>query len=134
MKRLIVKLALRATLLAPFAVYGQSATPPSTPPATPPQAGPGVVDPGHPRVNEVNRREERQQDRIAKGVKSGELTPGETARIEKGEARLQKRETKDMSKDNGHLTKQDKTQLNHEENRLSQRIHRDKHNERETGK
>ena len=134
MKRLIVKLALRATLLVPFAVYGQSATPPSTPPATPPQAGPGVVDPGHPRVNEVNRREERQQDRIAKGVKSGELTAGETARIEKGEARLQKRETKDMSKDNGHLTKQDKTQLNREENRLSERIHRDKHNERETGK
>ena len=24
-------------------------------------AGPGVVDPGHPRVNEVNRREENQQ-------------------------------------------------------------------------
>ena len=33
-----------------------------------------------------------------------------------------------MAKDNGHLTKRDKEKLNHEENRLSHRIHHDKHN------
>jgi uncharacterized lipoprotein YajG len=32
-------------------------------------AGPGQVDPSHPRVNEVNGRETNQQDRIANGVK-----------------------------------------------------------------
>ena len=32
-------------------------------------AGPGVVDPGHPRVNEVNRRQANQQKRIANGIK-----------------------------------------------------------------
>jgi hypothetical protein len=37
-------------------------------------AGPGQVDPGHPRVNEVNTRETNQQDRIANGVKNGQLT------------------------------------------------------------
>ena len=37
-------------------------------------AGPGVVDPGHPRVNQVNRREENQQQRIGNGVKSGLTT------------------------------------------------------------
>lgn len=120
MKKMIIKLALRATLLAPLAAYGQS--------ATTPEAGPGIVDPGHPRVNEVNRREEHQQNRIGQGIKSGELTRGETSRLEKGEARLQKREAKDMAKDNGHLTKRDKEKLNHEENRLSHRIHHDKHN------
>ena len=91
-------------------------------------AGAGVVDPGHPRVNEINQREQNQQDRIANGVKSGQLTPGETQRLERGEQRLQNNEKKDMAKDNGHLTKQDQRQLNREANHMSKRIYKDKHN------
>jgi hypothetical protein len=90
-------------------------------------AGPGQVDPGHPRVNQVNSRETRQQDRIANGVKNGQLTPGQTARLEHGEQRLQNNEKKDMAKDNGHLTKQDQRQLNREANHMSKRIAADKH-------
>jgi len=91
-------------------------------------AGPGQVDPGHPRVNQVNRRETRQQARIAQGVKSGELTPGEAKRLERGEQRLQNNEKRDMAKDGGHLTKQDQRQLNREANRMNKRIYNDKHN------
>ena len=91
-------------------------------------AGPGVVDPGHPRVNEINQREQNQQDRIANGVKSGQLTPAETQRLERGEQRLENNEKKDMAKDNGHLTKQDQRKLNREANHMSQRIYKDKHN------
>lgn len=91
-------------------------------------AGPDKVDPGHPRVNEVNARETNQQNRIANGVKSGQLTPGETSRLEKGEQRLQNNEKKDMAKDNGHLTKKDQAKLNREENHMSKRIYKDKHN------
>jgi hypothetical protein len=91
-------------------------------------AGPGKVDPGHPRVNQVNRREQNQQNRIAKGVKSGQLTPGETKRLERGEQRLKNNEKKDMAKDNGHLTKKDQRQLNKEANHMSKRIYKDKHN------
>jgi hypothetical protein len=91
-------------------------------------AGPGKVDPGHPRVNQVNQREKNQQNRIADGVKSGQLTPGETRRLERGEQRLQNNEKKDMAKDNGHLTKQDQRQLNKESNHMSKRIYKDKHN------
>jgi hypothetical protein len=91
-------------------------------------AGPGKVDAAHPRVNQVNRRETRQQNRIANGVKSGQLTPGETKRLERGEQRLQNNEKKDMAKDNGHLTKQDQRQLNKEANHMSKRIYKDKHN------
>ena len=89
-------------------------------------AGAGQVDPGHPRVNQVNRRETRQQTRIANGVKSGKLTPKQTSHLEKGEQRLQHNEKKDMAKDNGHLTKKDQRQLNREANHMSKRIAKDK--------
>ncbi len=92
-----------------------------------PGAGAGQVDPGHPRVNQVNRRETNQQNRIANGVKNGKLTPGQTARLERGEQRLQNNEKRDMAKDNGHLTKQDQRQLNREANHMSNRIYKDKH-------
>ncbi len=91
-------------------------------------AGPDKVDPGHPRVNQVNGRETNQQDRIANGVKSGQLTPGETRRLERGEQRLKTNEKRDMAKDNGHLTRQDQAQLNREANHMSKRIAADKHN------
>jgi uncharacterized lipoprotein YajG len=91
-------------------------------------AGPGVVDPGHPRVNQVNRREERQQQRIAQGVKNGSLSPKETANLEKREASVQKQEQKDLAKHNGHLTKAEQAQLNRRENRISKSIYKDKHN------
>ena len=91
-------------------------------------AGPGVVDPGHPRVNEVNQREENQQQRIANGVKNGSLSPKETANLERREASVQKQETADMAKHNGHLTKAEQRQLNRRENHISKSIYKDKHN------
>jgi len=92
-------------------------------------AGAGQVDPGHPRVNQVNARETNQQNRIANGVKNGQLTPGQTAHLERGEQRLQNNEKKDMAANNGHLTKQDQRQLNHEANHMSKRIYKDKHSD-----
>ncbi|HVO62354.1 MAG TPA: hypothetical protein VMT53_15565 [Terriglobales bacterium] len=92
------------------------------------QAGPGVVDPAHPRVNEVNRREGRQQRRIANGIKNGSLSPKETAHLERREAGVQRQERRDMAKHNGHLTKAEQRQLNRRENRISRSIYRDKHN------
>jgi hypothetical protein len=91
-------------------------------------AGPGVVDPGHPRVNEVNGRAENQQDRIARGINNGSLSPKETANLETREARVQKQEQADMAKNNGHLTKAEQTQLNRRQNRISRSIYKDKHN------
>jgi uncharacterized lipoprotein YajG len=91
-------------------------------------AGPGAVDPGHPRVNQVNSRETRQQNRIANGVKNGSLSPQEASHLEKREARLENTEKKDMAAHNGHLTKAEQTRLNQRENHISGSIHRDKHN------
>ena len=89
-------------------------------------AGPGVVNSGHPRVNQINRREGRQQQRIANGVKNGTLKPRQTARLENREANLQNREQRDVAKNNGHLTKPEYRGLNRQENRISHSIARDK--------
>jgi len=91
-------------------------------------AGPGVVDPGHPRVNEVNRREENQQKRIANGINNGSLNAHETANLERREASVQKQEQADMAKHNGHLTKTEQRQLNRRQDRISHSIYKDKHN------
>jgi|ERR1043166_7448084 hypothetical protein len=75
----------------------------------------------------VDRRQVHQQERIANGVASGALTPGETARLETQEARLQ-HEKHEMRVDNGGtLTPKEKVKLNHQQNRLSKEIYRKKH-------
>jgi hypothetical protein len=92
-----------------------------------PQAGPGQVDQGHPRVNEVNRRETNQQKRIGNGVKNGKLTPKQTAHLEKREQSIQHQEKKDMAAHNGHLTKAEQKHLNQRQNNVSKSIYKDKH-------
>jgi hypothetical protein len=89
-------------------------------------AGPGVVDPGHPRVNEVNNREENQQQRIGNGVKNGTLTSKQTANLENRETSVQNREKADMAKNNGHLTKAEQRGINRQQNRISKSIAKDK--------
>jgi hypothetical protein len=76
----------------------------------------------------INQRKVDQQDRIAQGVKSGELTAGETARLEHQEAGINREERGMKAQDNGHLTQQDRRTLTHQQNVESRRICRDKHN------
>src|SRR5271167_1636558 len=90
-------------------------------------AGPGQVDPGHPRVNQVNGRETNQQNRIANGVKNGSLSPRQTSNLENREANVQNREKKDMAAHNGHLTKAEQNGINRQQNRISKSIYKDKH-------
>ena len=90
-------------------------------------AGPGVYDPGHPRVNQVNRREQRQQNRIANGLRNDKLNANQAANLERRETRLQNQERKDMAAHNGHLTKTEQRHLNQRENRISRSIYKDKH-------
>jgi hypothetical protein len=75
----------------------------------------------------INERKENQQDRIANGVQSGELTAHETQKLEKKESELNQEE-RDMRKlDNGHLTAADKATLNQQQNQLSKDIYKQKH-------
>lgn len=76
----------------------------------------------------VNQRRENQQDRIAQGVKSGQLTAHETASLEGKESRLNHQIRNDRRGDNGHLTAGERARVNREQNTLSHDIYRDKHN------
>ena len=76
----------------------------------------------------ISQRKENQQDRIAQGVESGQLTAGETANLEKKESNLSKEEKLMRSEDNGKLTSADRSALTQQQNQLSNKIYQDKHN------
>ena len=79
---------------------------------------------------EVDRRETRQQERIGQGVESGQLTPGETAHLEKQEQRIDNQVKAERAANGGHLTAAERQQVNREQNRESRRIYAAKHNAR----
>ena len=76
----------------------------------------------------IQQRKKNQQDRIANGVQSGQLTAGETKNLENKEANLNGEERQMRAADNGKLTGADRAKLNRQQNRLSNQIYQDKHN------
>lgn len=83
------------------------------------------------RTPRINARQIRQQRRIARGVRSGQLTPAETRRLERQQARVQA--NKLQAKADGNVTPQERARLTREQNRASRNIYRLKHNNRVRG-
>ncbi|MFZ0978691.1 MAG: hypothetical protein WAN23_04735 [Candidatus Acidiferrales bacterium] len=81
-------------------------------------------------MNRVNGRQFNQQGRIAQGVHSGELTPGETQHLENREANIHNEVHNDREANGGKLTQQERQQVNHQQNKASKAIYRDKHNDK----
>ncbi len=102
-----------AAVFASGAVMAQSSSDPTVP--------------GHPRVNEVNQRLDKQQSRTQAGVADGQINAKQEARDDKHDANIAQRESVDEAKHNGHLTKREQKNLNKSENRNSRRIHRQRH-------
>jgi hypothetical protein len=80
--------------------------------------------------SEVGKRQENQQDRIAQGIKSGQLAPRETAHLEGREAAINKEVTNDRAANGGTLTPAERRPVNRQQNRPSNAIYRKKHNGR----
>ena len=80
--------------------------------------------------SEVGQRQRNQQERIAQGVKSGQLTAGETARLEGREAAIHNEVHNDRAANGGTLTAAERRQVNRQQNRTSGAIYRKKHNAR----
>jgi len=76
----------------------------------------------HPRVDEINKRIDNQEERIARGRKEGKITERQ-AREERNNLRKINQEKQDMLKmDNGHLTTKDQQILNQQLDQNSQKI------------
>lgn len=86
-----------------------------------------LFHPFRPRTAEVNGRMNNEQRRINNGVATGRLNPWQANRLERGQQHLQRQETHDLIKHNGHLTWRDRMHLNRAENMQSQRINQAEH-------
>jgi hypothetical protein len=93
--------------------------------STPSTTTPGSTPAPQPTVGQ---RKENQQDRIAQGVKSGQLTAGETANLETKEAAINGETRADRAANGGKLTEAEKQQISGQQNQLSKQIYNDKHN------
>lgn len=70
------------------------------------------------------QRNINQQNRIQSGVNSGQVTPGEESRLERGQAHVNRAE----ANSHGHMTKARQANIQGKENHQSKRIYNKKHN------
>jgi hypothetical protein len=80
----------------------------------------------------VDKREKNQKHRIVQGVKSGELTARETAKLVKGQKQLKHMERR--AKADGVVTKKERIRLHHKANKESAKIKHNKHDKQKRPK
>lgn len=73
----------------------------------------------------INARQHHQHDRIRQGVRSGELTRRETAKLASEQRDI--RQLERAYKSDGKLTRNERRDLQHELNQESRKIYRQKH-------
>jgi hypothetical protein len=74
---------------------------------------------------QVDKRQAHQQQRIGQGIQSGQLTPREAVRLEKGQARVQTIENR--AKADGVVTANERAHMKHAQKVQSRKIYRQKH-------
>jgi hypothetical protein len=82
----------------------------------------------NPQTPRVDRRQAAQHLRIRDGVKHGQLTRGEAARLRTGQAHVRRMERR--VKSDGIVTPRERARLGHAQDVQSRRIFRLKHNAR----
>jgi hypothetical protein len=75
-----------------------------------------------------NGREANQDQRIANGLKTGQMTSGEAARADRTQSAIDAQVHNDRAANGGTLTGQEKQQINGEQNAASRQIYDEKHN------
>lgn len=80
----------------------------------------------------IDQRQQKQQQRIDQGVKSGQLNQKEAARLEKGQARIQKMENKAAA--DGKVTAKERARMEKAQDRESKRVYREKHDKQRAKK
>ncbi|HUH62101.1 MAG TPA: YXWGXW repeat-containing protein [Terracidiphilus sp.] len=80
--------------------------------------------------NEVGARRDEQQQRIANGIRSGQMSAGEAARAENHERNINRSVAADHQANGGKLTPQERQNINRRQNNASRQIYNEKHNDR----
>lgn len=83
------------------------------------------------RIQADVQRNIEQQKRIGAGIANGSLTNHETAKLEAGQARVERKEFRAGA--DGHVRASEQHRVQAAENRQSRRIHREKHDARHRG-
>ena len=78
-------------------------------------------------AQKIDERKDNQRKRIANGVASGQLTPGETKKLETKEQAVNKEVRTERKANDGKLTQAEKNQVNRQQNRASKQIYKEKH-------
>lgn len=73
----------------------------------------------------IDQRQAEQQRRIDEGMRSGQLTEKEAARLQKGQQRIQKME--DEARADGRITREERRRIERAQDRESGRIRRERH-------
>ena len=91
---------------------------------TPPSFAESVWARNHPRRHEVNARLNNQNRRIHDERREGEITKAQARRLHREDRRIRGEERIMASQHNGHITRQEQTTLNRQENFVSRQIGR----------
>jgi hypothetical protein len=75
-----------------------------------------------------NTREANQDQRIANGLRSGQMTSGEAARAERTQSGIDQQVHNDRAANGGRLTNPERQQINREQNNASRQIYNENHN------
>ena len=84
--------------------------------------------------NEVGQRRDNQQQRIANGIRSGQMSPSEASKAEAHEQNINHQVATDRQANGGKLTPAEKKNINQKQNNASKQIYNDKHNEKKAPK
>jgi hypothetical protein len=76
----------------------------------------------------ITKKQVSQQARIKQGVKSGELTKKETAKLQMQQAKI--KNDKQAAKSDGKVTSAERNEIRKEQRKASRHIYRAKHNEK----
>lgn len=78
----------------------------------------------------INERQQNQRQRIGQGVRSGELTARETARLSREQYQIARMERRFRNSGDG-LSSRERVRLQHELNQSSRHIYRQKHDDQD---
>lgn len=79
----------------------------------------------------VDNRQERQSDRITRGVESGQITPREQVHLERQQRHINRMERRTEA--DGHVSRREAVHMEHAQDRASRSIARDRHNRQRMG-